>query len=73
MNCKGCLNISKPFWADSCRVKSCVENKGLNHCGECKDIPCEILLSFSNDEEQGDKGQRIEMCKLWSKNGVEKL
>ena len=28
MGCKGCVNIDKPFWGDSCPVKSCCEKKG---------------------------------------------
>lgn len=27
MGCKGCVNIDKPFWGDSCPVKSCCEKK----------------------------------------------
>ena len=23
VNCKGCTHISKPFWGESCPVKSC--------------------------------------------------
>lgn len=67
MNCKGCISISKPFWGESCEVKSCAEAKTLNHCGECeKDIfPCECLIRFSYDKEQGDNGQRILQCKEW--------
>ena len=32
--CKGCSNIDKPFWG-VCPVKSCCEEKKLEHCGEC--------------------------------------
>ena len=28
MNCGGCVHIDKPFWGDSCPVKSCCEGKG---------------------------------------------
>lgn len=31
MGCKGCVNMDKPFWADSCPVKSCCEKEGLQH------------------------------------------
>ena len=34
MNCPGCVHMSKPFWGDSCPVKSCCDGKGNEHCGE---------------------------------------
>lgn len=65
VNCKGCLNIDKPFWGEVCPVKSCCENKEYEHCGMCLEFPCTLLLQFSYDEKQGDNGQRIEQCKQW--------
>ncbi|MCF2672199.1 DUF3795 domain-containing protein [Fusobacterium varium] len=65
VDCKGCVNIDKPFWGESCPVKSCCENKSLSHCGQCKLFPCELLIQFAYDEEQGDGGKRIEQCKCW--------
>lgn len=65
VDCKGCVNIDKPFWGESCPVKSCCENKSLAHCGQCKLFPCELLIQFAYDEEQGDGGKRIEQCKCW--------
>lgn len=65
VNCKGCLNIDKPFWGDVCPVKSCCESKEYEHCGMCLEFPCAILEQFSYDEKQGDNGQRIEQCKQW--------
>lgn len=64
-NCKGCINIKKPFWAESCPVKSCCENKKIECCGECSDFPCDLLKSFAYDEKQGDNGLRLENCKMW--------
>jgi len=64
-NCQGCLNIKKPFWGDSCPVKSCCESKGIACCGKCEEFPCELLNSFAYDKEQGDNGLRIENCKNW--------
>lgn len=67
-DCKGCVNIAKPFWGDSCPVKSCCESKEKEHCGECGEFPCELLKSFSYDKEQGDNGKRIEQCRKWNQN-----
>ena len=66
MNCKGCINIDKPFWGDSCPVKSCCESKKKEHCGKCEDFPCELLKGMAYDKEQGDNGKRIEQCKKWA-------
>ena len=65
VDCAGCTNIDKPFWGDSCPVKSCCENKNLENCGFCSDFPCELLNKFAYDEEQGDNGKRIEQCRKW--------
>lgn len=65
MNCKGCINIDKPFWDSSCPIKSCCENKGHEHCGVCAKFPCAQLTEFAHDESLGDDGKRIEQCKMW--------
>ena len=66
MGCKGCVNMDKPFWADSCPVKSCCEKKGLQHCGECDDFVCPLLHTFAYDMEQSDNGAESSNAK----NGV---
>lgn len=65
VGCSGCVSISKPFWGESCKVKSCCEEKHLNHCGECEDFPCSLLNEFAYDQEQGDDGKRIAQCRKW--------
>lgn len=67
MGCKGCAQMEKPFWADSCPVKSCCEIKKQEHCGECKNFTCDLLHKFAYDMEQSDNGKRIEQCKIWLK------
>lgn len=68
MNCRSCVHIDKPFWGDSCPVKSCCEGNGLEHCGSCCNFPCNLLNQFANDKEQGDDGKRIEQCREWDVN-----
>lgn len=65
MNCKGCVSIEKPFWGESCQVKSCCEGREKDHCGQCAEFPCALLQQFSYDAAQGDDGKRIEQCKQW--------
>lgn len=65
MGCKGCMEMDKPFWAESCPVKSCCEEKDNMHCGTCSDFVCSTLHTFAYDMEQSDNGARIEQCKKW--------
>lgn len=60
-----CINIKKPFWADTCSVKECCESKKLECCGKCEKFACNLLESFAYDKENGDNGLRIENCKNW--------
>lgn len=63
--CRGCPEIARPFWGEACPVKSCCEEKGHAHCGECGAFPCPQLTAFAFDEKQGDNGARIERCRKW--------
>ena len=65
--CKGCTAIDKPFWGESCPVKSCCEGRLLPHCGMCGSFPCRTLEGFAYDPQQGDNGARIEQCAQWRK------
>ncbi|QEH67040.1 DUF3795 domain-containing protein [Cellulosilyticum sp. ST5] len=66
VGCKGCVNIDKPFWGESCSVQSCCVDKKHEHCGQCGQFPCDTLHGFAYDKEQGDNGRRIEQCKKWA-------
>lgn len=63
--CKGCVHIDKPFWGESCPVKSCCESKSHIHCGQCEEFPCQLLHQFAYDMEESDDGKRIEQCREW--------
>ena len=67
VDCAGCPNISKPIWGDCCDIKDCCEGRGLEHCGQCSDFPCDILKEYAYDKEHGDSGKRIENCRMWAK------
>lgn len=71
MDCKECINIKKPFWGESCPLKDCCEQKGHEHCGLCKQFPCDMLMQFAYDKDQGDNGRRIEQCRLWASEAHE--
>ena len=65
--CSGCTKIEKPFWSDTCPIKTCCEEKELACCGECDTFPYDLLKSFAYDKEQGDNELHIENCKEWCK------
>lgn len=65
VNCKGCLHMKAPFWGGVCKVKSCCEDKQLEHCGKCSAFPCDMLKNMG--KEQGyDSKAKIEQCKKWA-------
>ena len=66
MGCKGCVEIEKPFWGDSCPVKSCCEDKKQMHCGQCADFSCALTEKFAYDPQQGDNGLRLAQCRKWN-------
>lgn len=46
-------------------MKSCCQERGLNHCGECEEFPCEVLSSMGAD--QGfEPTIKIEQCRKWA-------
>lgn len=68
--CKGCVQMDKPFWGESCPVKACCESKGCTHCGGCMAFPCDLLKQFAYDKEQGDNGERIRQCSAWKEEEI---
>lgn len=62
--CKGCDSMKTPFWSGECGVKSCAEKKGLAHCGQCADFPCDMCANMGR-EAGFDPAPRLAMCRLW--------
>lgn len=50
VRCKGCLHMEKPFWGGECKVKTCCEEKKLEHCGLCPAFPCDMLAGMGKDQ-----------------------
>ena len=64
VHCTGCTSMKQPFWGGVCQVKTCCEDKGLDHCGLCREFPCEMLANMGRD--QGfDPAPKLEMLKKW--------
>lgn len=54
------------FWG-TCKVAKCSISKGYEHCGFCKELPCEMLQSAFNDAEHGDNGERLTNLTNWAR------
>lgn len=69
--CIGCIESNGHPFHGECSVALCCQNKGIVHCGECPELPCELLKEYSFDPEHGDTpaGARIEQCKTWRGEG----
>lgn len=67
-NCGGCVATNGNPFHGQCPVAVCCQDKGLVHCGECLDFPCDLLSQYSSDPEHGDNppGARIEQCRKWA-------
>lgn len=65
-NCPGCEAANgHPFHGD-CAVALCSIAKGFSHCGQCPDLPCDLLTRFATDPEHGDsQGSRILVLQSW--------
>jgi hypothetical protein len=74
--CSGCGYVKgKPFWGE-CRFYSCVREKGVEHCGLCKDFPCDYFLSTYDPKEGKSKifnraGQLAYRKKIGTKAWIE--
>ena len=65
-NCTGCTTMSLPFWGSPCGVKSCCDEKGLDHCGLCTEFPCQMLSGMG--KEMGyDPAPRLAQLEQWAK------
>lgn len=67
--CGGCIEtMGEPFHG-RCPIAACAQQKGLTHCGQCPQIPCDALYGYSYlDPEHGDKpqGARVQVCRNWA-------
>lgn len=73
--CAGCRAIAgKVYWAefvgsDTCPMyECCINEKGYEHCGHCKELPCRIYYATQDpsttDEEHRDSiKKRVEQLK----------
>lgn len=69
--CPGCVKAGgKIFWG-TCQLAQCCTSKDFQHCGQCPDMPCEMLKDYSFDKTHGDDGRRIDNLRAWMQEGMQ--
>lgn len=74
-HCPGCKAChGEVFWGVCDKAKCCI-SKGHEHCGQCPEMPCQLLKDLFNDKEHGDNGARLNNLRNWTsgKDIYEKL
>jgi hypothetical protein len=67
MNCVGCqMANGNMFWGE-CRVARCSIEKGIEHCGLCSSVPCDMLQEAFDHPEHGDNGERLANLTAWAR------
>ena len=66
VNCPGCIAAKGQMFWGKCELAMCCVEKGLQHCGQCSEFPCDKLREYSYDKEHGDNGQRIRNLEQWN-------
>ena len=66
-HCPGCqICQGSMFWGE-CAVAKCSIGKGIEHCGLCSDLPCDMLQAASDHPEHGDNGERLANLQAWAR------
>ena len=48
--CDGCLSDVRAAPCRDCEIRDCAVSKGITHCSQCDDFPCQLITDFNNDE-----------------------
>jgi len=66
-HCLGCqLCKGDMFWGE-CSVAKCSIEKGIEHCGLCSNLPCDVIQEAYDHPEHGDNGERLANLRAWAK------
>jgi len=49
LTCEGCLSDVRAIMCRECNLRACAFEKGLTHCAQCADFPCQQIIDFNND------------------------
>lgn len=52
--CAGCLpgDAGKPEHCRKCKLKSCVQAKGLTYCYQCREFPCKAIKALERSYQK---------------------
>lgn len=67
--CTGCWNIAyNCYWKDcnNCKYRNCCKEKQIDHCGYCRDFPCERYKGWESESEIYKKA--VERLLLFKQN-----
>jgi hypothetical protein len=67
LQCPGCLGALGDMSWGTCQVAKCSLAKGYTHCGECPELPCDILQGAFDEPEHGDGGERLANLQAWAR------
>lgn len=48
--CQGCQTDTIGVFCRDCGFRECTRSKGIAHCSECDEFPCDALVRFRDDE-----------------------
>ncbi|MBN2694670.1 DUF3795 domain-containing protein [bacterium] len=70
--CSGCrLNDDgKPEHCKKCKIKSCIQKKGLTYCYECSEFPCKQIKSLEKSYNKRYNLSLIDNSKMIQKEGM---
>jgi len=46
INCEGCLSDELFVYCETCPIRSCAIEKGIEGCHQCNDFPCKFIEDF---------------------------
>ena len=73
--CHGCgcdCGCAGKWHFEHCKINECSQNRNLESCAECGDLPCTILIQFTNDPIWTTHSVCIENLRRRKKIGTEK-
>jgi hypothetical protein len=50
LRCYGCKSDTVAVFCRECKMKNCAQQKQYEFCHQCADLPCQDLITFTNDE-----------------------
>lgn len=71
--CAGCLNsdAGKPEHCRKCRIKDCINRKGLLYCFGCSGYPCKLVENLEKSYNKRYQASLMENSELVRQYGLE--